>query len=178
MNGPEFLVFYFVVSTLTLLFVRSRIKHQESQWRAPEFKLTDPYEIAFLRGAQTEVLRVSVISLINRGFLEVSGKTLKTKDNFAQDDARRPIEKAILRKFSSAGKSFEMWQDITLEEACREYKTSLSKLRLIASDSVCQGRRPIVWLGFLIPGGLAGVKIFLALQRGQHDKILWLIFLA
>lgn len=177
MHGPEFLVFYVVVGALTLLFVRSRIKQQESQWNVPKLNLTDPYEIALLRGGENEALRVAALSLIDRGLLEVSGETIKTKNNAAIDNARRSIEKAILRKFSSAAEAHEMYKDDTLKAACIEYRTSLGQHRLLANDSVYEARRPMLWLGLLILGGLAGAKLFVALQRGRHN-IIFLIILA
>ena len=95
MYGPEFLVFYFVVGALTLLFVRYRIRQQESQLNVPRLNLTDPYEIALLRGGENEAFRIAALSLIDRGLLEVSGETIKTKSKATLDNARRSIEKAI-----------------------------------------------------------------------------------
>jgi uncharacterized protein (TIGR04222 family) len=177
MHGSQFLVFYFVVGALTLFFVRFRFKQQESQWPIPKLNLTDPYEIALLRGGENEALRVASLSLIDRGLLVVSGDALETKNKSALDLVLRPIEKAILRKFSLSSKAHEMFNDDTLKQACREYRTSLGRNRLVANDMVYDARKPMLWFGLLILGGLAGAKLFVAFQRGRHN-VTYLIILA
>ncbi|HXH30833.1 MAG TPA: TIGR04222 domain-containing membrane protein [Bacteriovoracaceae bacterium] len=175
--GPQFLMFYFVMGGLTLLFVRFRLKQLESQWPMPQLNFTDPYEIALLRGGENEALRIAVLSLIDRGLLEVSTDTIKTKNNLAIDHARRAIEKAILIKFASAAKAHEIYNDEILKGTCTEYRTSLGQHRLIATDSVYEARKPMFWFGLIILGGLAGAKLFIALQRGRQN-VIFLIILA
>ena len=177
MHGPAFLVFYSVVGAITLIFIKARYEHQESQSSVPKLNLTDPYEIALLRGGENEALRIAALSLIDRGLLEVSENTLKTKNEAAIDHARRPIEKAILRKFTSSAEAHKMYSDDTLKAACIEYRESLVQLKLIATLPVFEARRPMFWFGFLILGGLAGAKLFVALERGRTN-ILFLLILA
>ncbi|HXH76474.1 MAG TPA: TIGR04222 domain-containing membrane protein [Bacteriovoracaceae bacterium] len=175
LSGPQFLIFYFVAGGLTLLCVRFRFQQQESKWPMPKLNLTDPYEIAFLRGGENEALRIAVLSLIDRGLLVISDDNIKTKNKLAIDHVRRPIEKAILRKFASAGKVHELYGGENIKVACTEYRTSLARHRLIANSSVYEARRPMLWLGLLILGGLAGAKLFLALQRGRHNVTVLII---
>lgn len=177
MHGPQFLVFYIVIGIITLLFIRHRMAQQESDWRMPKLNLTDPYEIAFLRGGENEALRVAALSLIDRGLLEVSGDNFKTKNQTSINSVRRPIEKAILKKYMIAGHGYKMFNDTNLKAACFEYRGSLERNQLIASENVYQTRRPLLFLGLLILGGLAGAKIFVAIQRGRHN-ILFLVILA
>jgi uncharacterized protein (TIGR04222 family) len=178
MHGPQFLVFYLVVGVLTLLFIQMRFKQQEGRWDIPQLNLTDPYEIALLRGGENEALRIAALSLIDRGLLDVSLRTLKTKNNTSLDHARRPIEKAILIKFTSATEAYEMYNDDSLKSACADYRTSLEQCKLIANDAVFAARRPMLFLGILILGGLAAAKLFVALQRGRHNVIFLIIFAA
>jgi uncharacterized protein (TIGR04222 family) len=177
LHGPEFLVFYFVVGSLTLLLAKYIMKQQESQGRLPALNLTDPYEIAMLRGGEDEAMRIAALSLIDRGLIEVTGETIKTKSKASIGNVRRAIEKAILSKFSEAAEAHEMYEDDNLKTACAEYRSSLVQHRLLTDVSIYEARRPILWLGALILGGLAVAKIFVAFQRG-HFNVLFLVGLA
>ena len=177
MPGPEFICFYFVVSVVTLLFIRYRLKQHESEWPMPKLNLTDPYEIALLRGGENEALRIAAVSLIDRGLLEFSDDSLKTKNADAIENVRRPIEKAILTKFSSSGKAQDMYWDSNLKSACDEYRCSLELNRLIASENVYASRKPMLYLGLLIVCGLACSKIFVAIQRDRHNIMLLVVLL-
>ena len=169
LHGPEFLVFYVAVGILTLLFGRIWFKHQGSQSAVPRLNLTDPYEIALLRGGENEAIGVAALSLVDRGLLSISEDELQTKNRSAVDHARRPIEKAILSKYLLPGKAHSMYTDKFLIDACAEYRTALSQHSLIANDAVFEARRPILWLGLFILVGLAGAKVFVALQRSRPN---------
>jgi uncharacterized protein (TIGR04222 family) len=51
---------------------RLALRRIESGQR-PELPLNDPYHIAFLRGGAAQAARIAVMSLIDRGLLEVTG---------------------------------------------------------------------------------------------------------
>lgn len=176
MHGPQFLVFYIAIGIITLLLIRYRMAQQESNWRMEKLNLTDPYEIAFLRGGGNEALKIAVLSLIDRGLLEISENNLKTKNQASFENVRRPIEKAILNLYASYGRVQEMNNDESLRSACLEYNESLQRSQLITSESVYQSRRPMLLLGILVLGGTAGAKIFVSFQRG-HYNIIFLIIL-
>ena len=177
MHGPKFLFFYAIVGAVTLLWMWLQIRTQEARWPLPLIKLTDPYKIALLRGGENEALRIAALSLVDRGLLEVDGKTMRTKKNAAVESVRRPIEIAILRKFISAAEAHEMFADRSLIAACEEYRESLARHRLIVNEKVHASRRPSLILGVVVLAGLAGAKIFVALGAG-HTNVGFLLILA
>ncbi len=178
MPGPQFLVFYVLMGVITLFFIRHRIAQQESAWPMPKLNLTDPYEIAFLRGGINEALRIAALSLIDRGLLEVSDNNLKTKNKAALDSTRRPIEKSILRKFSTSGHAQDMYTDQKLWNAAQyEYQSTLEQNKLIASDVIYASRRPMFIVGLFVIGATAVAKISFAVLRG-HYNVMFLIILA
>lgn len=75
MPGPEFLALYGVVIVGTLVLCKTKSRQADSsRTLSPPLipdKL-DPYEIAFLRGGENEVLRLAILSLIQRGYLRVT----------------------------------------------------------------------------------------------------------
>lgn len=177
MRGPQFLLFYAIVGLLILFLLRILIKWKESRWPLPKLNLTDPYEIAVLRGGENEAMRIAVISLIDRGLIKVSENVLKVNNKSALSLARRPIEKAIIAKFETSNEAHEMYQDFSITAACAEYRTILTQHRLLSSDDVYDSRRPIFVVAFIFLNGLAATKIFIALQRGHHN-IMFLIISA
>lgn len=177
MRGPEFLVFYAITCILYLLLYRYLIAQKESNWPMPKLNIPDPYEIAYLRGGESETLRVATLSLIDRGLLEISERDCATKNREAVNYARRHVEKAILTKFLIADPVYKIYTDEKSSLACFEYRKDLEKLKLLTSDEVYSSRRAMFYLGVFIILGLAGTKIFIALQRGRHN-IVFLIMLA
>ncbi len=167
--GGQFLVFYLVTGILTVLIIKSKMKLEEANWQIPKLNLIDPYEIAFLRGGSKEALRIVVISLIDRGLIIVSDKNLKTKSPAAIDSVRRPIEKAVLKYFSSGLPALDMYKDPHLEIVCLDYQNALKKQQLVATGQVYASRRPLLFIGLAVLVGVAGVKILIALQRGRHN---------
>ena len=64
--GPEFLVFYLILggSLLAMLFLLRRFGEPDA---SVSVQLTDPYEIAYVRGRANEVMRLATVGLIDRG---------------------------------------------------------------------------------------------------------------
>src|SRR5213080_838945 len=101
LRGPEFLLFYLIVSTIALvgLFTSRR-------WVEPsgpiKVDLSDPYVIAYLRGGKNELLRVSTISLIHRGLLKVSGTNVSMTSPHVADGILIPLERELLSHFNES----------------------------------------------------------------------------
>jgi uncharacterized protein (TIGR04222 family) len=80
LRGPEFLVFYLILSAGTLVLVWMFRRWKElgedgSAASAAKEVAQDPYQVAYLRGGRDEVVRVAVVSLIERGLLEARGES-------------------------------------------------------------------------------------------------------
>ena len=75
--GPQFLAFYAALTVATMIVVVVLRRRRElARWSSVE--LTDPYLIAYLRGGKNEVIRTAIISLVDRGLLEVVDSNLQT----------------------------------------------------------------------------------------------------
>ena len=139
LRGPEFLVFYaiFAVIVIVALLLVRRIFESGSP---PKVDLADPYLIAHLRGGDSEVLRVALVSLIDRGLLVVSGKQIKRADHAKADAVRSSPEKALLKTYAKPGEATSILFDPVLKLACAEYEQVLKRYRLLPDDSLAQGR--------------------------------------
>ncbi len=174
MSGPQFLLFYLIIGLLTLLIFKYAIRAKENRFPIPKLGLSDPYEIATLRGGINEAIKIAVISLVDRGLLEVADKKfdieISTKNIEAIDHARRPIEKAILsEKYAKPGSLYTIHHDASTIMAAQEYRESLIERRLLAGKKIRDERRPLFCLTLLLLGGLAFAKISIALERGYHN---------
>jgi uncharacterized protein (TIGR04222 family) len=108
--------------------------------------------IAYLRGGDKEALRVATVSLIDRGFLKVEGTEVVTDHAATLDGVRRPIEKALLRKFTYPSKATAIFDDAPLAATCREYRDILTRLQLLPGQGAQQARTRRLVLACIILG--------------------------
>ena len=179
-RGPEFLVFFVFLSFFTILivyFLRAWGEDDGLDETGLAKKIAqDPYQIAFLRGGRFESLRVSVISLIERGLLKIDGEHLCCDDKEAVEKVRRPLDKAVLTKIGYKGRASELTTD---EVALAEADTigqPLKEMKLLPDDALLARRRTIMVLGILFLIAIAVVKIVVAFSRG-HTNVIFLIFM-
>ena len=101
LSGPQFLVFYIGVALIVVIVLKLVIDQAEGGAPRP-LPLSDPYQIAWLRGGTPEAARIAVLSLTDRGLLAVSGDNLV---NLSATPAvvREPIEQAILARCAQFG---------------------------------------------------------------------------
>src|SRR5262245_49934114 len=110
LRGTEFLLFYFLFSLVVIIaisFFRSRAESGD----ALRIDLGDPYLVAYLRGGEDEALRVAVISLVDRGVLSTDGYLIRRADHVTGYKDARPIERAVLEKFSVPGEADSVLKD-------------------------------------------------------------------
>lgn len=176
LRGPPFLFFYLVAAGATLFIVWFRIRKQEAIVSVPKLNLTDPYEIAYLRGGAHEALRIAAVSMVDRGLLVASEELLMVKKSASSENVRRPIERALMKKFAVIAPALGMFQDEGLSEACHGYKASLGKIGLVANAKVRAERLPWFFFGLAVILGLSGIKILAAISRG-HYNLFFLIVL-
>ena len=166
--GPEFLFFFIGLSALVIvaLVVTRKIAERSA---APKLDLSDPYLIAYLRGAEPETLRVAAVSLIDRGLLVATGTQLQTAEKASQDAVRRPIEKELLRKFKRADEASAIFDDSRLRATCKPYEQTLKTAGLLPSETIVGARWTRLLIACGVLGGVAIVKILIALERGRTN---------
>jgi uncharacterized protein (TIGR04222 family) len=179
--GPEFLAFYVVLGaivTLTAVYLRRMLDPAaDSPVPPPE----DPYLVAFLRGGAEEAARVAVMSLIDRGLLQVENDRVVATTEEAVHQVRRPIEKEVVaafRKPTVTGIRVESaLREVRAGSACREYEKSLTEMGLLPDERTKTAR----WMLFLVSTvtllTVAFLKVMIALGRGRHN-VGFLILLA
>lgn len=187
LRGPEFLLFYFIFTCVVLLvlILLRRIDERPNALKPP---MDDPYLVAFLRGGEEEALRVTALSLVDRGLLQVksSGASifsseaenkLELADPHAIEAAKRPIEKRVLEAFQTAKPISATLDSLVACQACVDYAVSLENLGLLPGPDTRAARNRRFWVATVILLGVAVLKILIALSRGRTN-ILFLILMS
>ena len=99
LNGPNFLVFYAVCGAVVCL-VLYLLRLQEPQ--TPDGAVpTDPQLIAYLRGGATEALRITAVTLLERGALVLGpNDTFRTDPNHTLPRDASAIDRLRVRALS------------------------------------------------------------------------------
>lgn len=192
MYGPDFLRFYAGVMAATLIMAWWwRVRAGNPTALLPPLSLPanpDPYEIAYLRGGENEVMRVVAFGLIQRSYLQVTEEKLwifsmgqKLTQAPKHPDPRHlsPLEREIFDFFASPSKAADIFQSSSLSAGvrgyCRDYEERLKKDQLLSPPEVRAAARHAGWTGTLVILGLGGYKFAVALAKGRHN--VWFLIL-
>ena len=175
LRGPEFLVFYVIVSLLVLVLLYVARSSAEGG-RAPRLDAGDAYQIAFLRGGANEALRVATVMLIDRKLLQADALAGQIVARAKPDAVRWPVEQALVRHFHEPHAPQTIFGHPTLEAACEPYERHLTELGLLPSSSDRARRRRLVLTALLVLVGLSAAKLTVAFARGRSN-VLFLIVL-
>ena len=188
LRGPEFLVFYAFFSLVVLVLLKrvQRAREQRESAALANARLParsrktlerDPYRIAYLNGGQNEAIQTAIISLLERGLLEMldDGRLQTTAPGNARK-ARHPLDKAILGIYAVPGTAQSLCANSIVMAEIRSIHIKLLNVRLLSD-----GRRKFSGFGFLWAlcafWSVAVVKIVVAFSRGHHN-VLFLIGMA
>jgi uncharacterized protein (TIGR04222 family) len=96
LHGPAFLAFYAAVGVVvvTALVVFQRL--YETVAAPSNTSLTDPYLVAYLRGGETEAVRVALVALLDRGLITADGVWLSATKDAGDPRLHVPLEEALL----------------------------------------------------------------------------------
>jgi uncharacterized protein (TIGR04222 family) len=168
LSGPEFLIFYICVALMVIIALKLAI--DEAEGGAPRaLPLSDPYQIAWLRGGTPEAARIAVLSLIDRGLLTVRGDNLLNLSP-VQSVIREPIERAILGRCAQSGTpATAVLDDPAVERACAPYRAQLERLRLMPDAAMRAARYRWFAIAAAILLGIALGKIVIAFGRGRYN---------
>lgn len=175
LRGPEFLVLYCGLGTLTVITVWL-LRHSSERGAPPGPMLNDYLEIAYLRGGSNEALRVATMNLINRGLIDVkSDDSLQTVDRKAAARVTRSAERGILEKFQVRDMAPAIFADRRLKDAAREdCEPALVRLGLLPDGGGKTFRTLLLFAAVFVLVAVAGIKILVALSRGRSN-VLFLI---
>ena len=181
LKGPEFLLFYGMLSAVVLTvawLVRRVMESSDSVYPVRTALAGDPYKVAALRGGKTAMLSVSMLSLIDRGLLAVSGTNVSTAGGLASvEKVRRPLEKAILQKYLVPGRPDAVHLDGGITVVAEGETKQLEEAGLLPNAAQRAFRNLLLLAVLVVLLGVAGYKIHVALARGRHN-ILFLAIMA
>ena len=187
MYGPQFLLLYAVVIAVTA--VACRAASRRSDWTRSAGPGTvplspDPYEIAYLRGGENELIRSVVFSLIQRRYLRIDGDSKRARiERTSETPERRalpPLERRAYEWFSTPRAARELFTPGGLrgqvEAFGATYGQRLSREHLLTPPDVRAAALRIWCAGAAVIAALGGYKLFAALERG-HQNVAFLIIM-
>lgn len=175
--GPQFLGFYAVFATAVLAFLWAGTRGAAETGASLSFMTGDPYRIAYMRKGATETLQVAIFNLVDRGLLDFRDGLLKTVRIDSSTMVRRPLDRAILH-FCREGRTVGAVEgDSLVRKTVEEYRRELSGQNLVISEADSRGRGWLAMAAVGLLGGVAVVKILVALSRGRYN-IAFLVILA
>ena len=175
LRGPEFLLFYVALGAAVLL-VTFLLRHAGEPADPPKVNLSDPYQIAFLRGGKNEALRVATVSLIDRGVLLADGTKITASES-AFGKAASPLEQTVVRHFNPSAEVTTLFKMKDADPQMNQYENELTRLGLLPDEEQKDARlmrMAVAVAALLIP---ALVKLYVAVTTG-HFNVGFLIFLA
>jgi uncharacterized protein (TIGR04222 family) len=177
LRGPSFLVFYAVTAAVVLVTAYLLRRWFESG-PAPSLREVDPYLVAHLRGGAGAALQVAVLSLLDRGLLRVDGELLVAGADTLQK-VRRPIEREVLRKFTTSSRAAQVLQSSRAREACDGLAAELRQQGLLPGAGAIGLRVLIAVAAVALMEAVGFAKMQVAGARGHHNiGILALLMIA
>ena len=192
MYGPHFLGFYLIVIVTVLALGRWRVWSADRTWEDNrEFpdEPVNPLEVALLRGEINEVLRLTVVELVQRGYLGVREQKLlgfTTGEKLAQSptspDPRllSAIQRPVFDFFEQPRIASNLFSDSALRDCfqaqCAEAENRLVNHQLITPQDVRRKSFQTAFLAALVILGLGGYKLAVAIAKGKSN-VGFLIFL-
>lgn len=174
--GPLFLLFYIVLAAVTIFVVkRLRARSELRELPYSETPWNDPYRIAYLRGGKSELLRVAVVSLIDRGLLSVQNDKVQTTIVGRESSARKTIERAILNYCRTTREPKELFATHELDAGHAEYEKELARMRLLPDAETNVQRRTLFLQATALLLFFSLGKIFVAFSRGRYNVIFLII---
>ena len=173
-TGPDFLVFYAVYGAAIcggLYLLRAR----EPQTPAGPVP-TDPQTIAYLRGGATETLRITAVTLLERGVLLLGANdTLGVNPNHKLPRDASAIDRLVCEHFATENPARSLFKNESLAlRVAAHAAPPLENAGLLPDDTLRGARWSRLFAATAALGALAALKIAVALNRG-HSNIGFLL---
>lgn len=168
-RGPQFLLFFVVLAIVVAVVARIMRNRRELEMQGYRgTPIHDPYAIAFLRGGTNELVRVAVVSLVDRGLLWVRDEQVVTTDVGRSALVRRRIEKDVLDLCKTPCEAKELFA-FGFQIAAAEIELELKQMGLLPDDAIKAARRKLFWSASAVLLFFSVVKIAVALSRGRTN---------
>lgn len=143
----------------------------------PQLDKLDSYQIAVLRGGESEAIVLAIFTLLDRGLLQENSGEVKVNNKIPGPTTRHMLEGKILELSRHWIKSDTLINDRSLIKIAGISEQKLQKKGLCASNETFIKRILPGTLALAILLGTAGYKLVLAIQRGKSN-VGFLIFAA
>jgi uncharacterized protein (TIGR04222 family) len=167
LRGPEFLLFYVVVSAIVLTAAYF-LRHVGEPSDAPKINLSDPYLIAHLRGGKNEALRVVTMTLVDRGLLIASVNKIAAAEG-AFGKTRVELEQKIIRHFNPSASATSLFKMKEADPEMKRYEDELTRLGLLPVQESKQARRIRASIAAMVLLGIGVAKVVVAENTGHHN---------
>ena len=158
LTGPKFLLFFAVFGVCTAFFPLLRRRMQDADPTALLPRVTDPIQIATLRGGYEEAVRLLVVILVDRGFVERNGTKLTAIAKNAGYLTNK-LEGAVFSYFTSGNHPSGVFHDPAVRAAGFAVEESLESLGLRVPRAQ---RTNDCLLSIAVFGGVAALRIALS----------------
>ncbi len=182
----EYLLLFYAVAIGAVILacynsVRSadRTRHMEP----PEVPARlDPYELAYLRGGEPEVTRIAIMSLLQRGLLQITeSRDWSSTDLLILKEVDRgrkpkpgelsPIEACIMKWTGFPAVRRQIYEpggipDL-LREMCGDYRDNLADQELLAPPGMKRLGARLWWIGSALILGLGGYLMAVGLAKRE-----------
>ncbi len=169
LNGPNFLVFYGLYGAAICLglYLLRLGEPQRPTGAVP----TDPQTIAYLRGGAIETLRITAVTLLERGVLLLgAGDTLRVDRNHQLPRDATAIDRLVCEHFGTEQPALSLFKNESLAlRVAAHLARPLEDAGLLPDDELRAARWSRLLTAVAAPGTLAAIKIALALQRGHSN---------
>ncbi len=185
MPGPEFLFFYAVVAAGILLACWWRMRRADPTAALPPLPVPsrpDPYEVAYLRGNDSEVTRLALFSLLEQGFLRVTEtkwfwpwveQRIELVPGHPGPGRLSPPERAVFDQLTVPQTPEEIFKSSEIsarvKEHCSSYDSRFASEQLTGLPEAVPTALWIQLAGSSLIVGLGGYKLLVALSRGHHN---------
>ena len=178
MHGPQFLVFYALVIAGTLIYCRLAVRQADTTGSLPVPEVPtrpDPGQLAYLRGGENELARLTVLDLIGRGYLCATDDNKQIEQAPSHPDPRHlsATERGVFEWFSQPRSARDMFAggmapDLIRAESTR-YQQRLSEEQLLTPAETREAAWRIGRRGAALILGLGGYKLLVALAAGRTN---------
>lgn len=174
MYGPKFLLLYGVVIAMIIGACWLMVSVADLTKKLPLPLVPadlDPYEIAYLRGAQRQVTQLAVFNLIQRRYLQLNKKNIERSPDHPKIEKLTPLEQEIFAWFTKSRTAAEVEFALPskIQEHCQVYKQILQNQQLLYLPEWRTTAQQVSLIGSAIILSLGGYKFLVALINGHHN---------
>ncbi|BAY97646.1 hypothetical protein NIES37_15900 [Tolypothrix tenuis PCC 7101] len=179
MYGPNFLLLYGSVISLTLFGCWKLVQDPTTNQPLPLIPSEpDPYEVAYFREGVLEVVKVAILSLIQKNYLQITGEKISQTSEHENVLQLHPIEREVFFSYSTTPEAKSLWviaSKVVLY--CDTFEGKLRNEQLLYAQEWQRWNYKVGLIAATIIFSLGGYKLLIALENNHHNVSL-LIFMA